>query len=94
MHYHYWFCIFRNLDIRDAILQLLNVIRDGNKKLAKHDESDLKMGEKVKLHEIELSFFQNIWLFLFLQILKSLNAQSGTGSFEKKIDNISTFLLR
>lgn len=62
-----------NLDIRDAILQLLNVIRDGNKKLAKHDESDLKMGEKI---------------------LKSLNAQSGTGSFEKKIDNISTFLLR
>lgn len=38
---------FRNLDIRDAILQLLNVIRDGNKKISKHDESEAQMGQKV-----------------------------------------------
>jgi hypothetical protein len=35
------------LDIRDAILQLLNVIRDGNKKISKHDESEAQMGQKV-----------------------------------------------
>ena len=40
--------LYRNLDIRDAILQLLNVIRDGNKKLAKHDENEGEMAEKVK----------------------------------------------
>ena len=67
---------FRNLDIRDAILQLLNVIRDGNKKMTKFAEDDVDMGERI---------------------LKSLNSQGGgggSGSFEKKIDNISTFLLR
>merc|ERR1711953_1420797 len=64
-----------NLDIRDAILQLLNVIRDGNKKMTKFAEDDVDMGERI---------------------LKSLNSQGGggSGSFEKKIDNISTFLLR
>jgi len=65
-----------NLDIRDAILQLLNVIRDGNKKMTKFAEDDVEMGERI---------------------LKSLNSQGGgggSGSFEKKIDNISTFLLR
>ena len=69
------FLILRNLDIRDAILQLLNVIRDGNKKMTKFAEDDVDMGERI---------------------LKSLNSQGGggSGSFEKKIDNISTFLLR
>jgi len=61
------------LDIRDAILQLLNVIRDGNKKLTKHADDDTEMGEKI---------------------LASIGASGGTASFEKKIDNISTFLLR
>lgn len=62
-----------NLDIRDAILQLLNVIRDGNKRLAQHSDDDKDMSDKI---------------------LQTINAQAGTASFEKKIDNISTFLLR
>ena len=31
---------------------------------------------------------------LYFQILASIGASGGTASFEKKIDNISTFLLR
>lgn len=62
-----------NLDIRDAILQLLNVIREGNKKLIQHDKSEGEISN---------------------QLLKKLNTISSTESVEKKIDNISTFLLR
>ena len=62
-----------NLDIRDAILQLLNVIRSGNNKMEKHSFSDKKMSERI------------------LQKLESSSASSAT---DKKIDNISTFLLR
>ena len=63
----------RNLDIRDAILQLLNVIREGNKKLIQHDKSEGEISN---------------------QVLKKLNTITSTEAIEKKIDNISTFLLR
>ncbi len=42
-----WNTIFRNLDIRDAILQLLNVIREGNKKLIQHDKSEGEISNQV-----------------------------------------------
>ncbi len=61
------------MDIRDAILQLLNVIREGNKKLIQHDKSEGEISN---------------------QVLKKLNTISSTEAVEKKIDNISTFLLR
>ena len=64
---------FSNLDIRDAILQLLNVIREGNKKLIQHDKSEGEISN---------------------QVLKKLNTITSTEAIEKKIDNISTFLLR
>ena len=68
---------FRNLDIRDAILQLLNVIRDGSKSVDRHDRTSKDTGAKV------------------LKALEELGKNSINGkSFEKKIDNISTFLLR
>jgi len=60
-----------NLDIRDAILQLLNVIRDGNKKAEQHEFKRKKSGNAI-LEEVK----------------------KGNGGIEKKIDNISTFLLR
>jgi len=60
-----------NLDIRDAILQLLNVIRDGNKKAEQHEFKRQKSGNAI-LDEVK----------------------KGNGGIEKKIDNISTFLLR
>lgn len=62
-----------NLDIRDAILQLLNVIRDGNRKAEQHDFRQTKSNKAI---------------------LDSLTSMTGTGGVEKKIDNISTFLLR
>jgi len=62
-----------NLDIRDAILQLLNVIRDGNKKAEQHDFRQKKVTK---------------------DILDSVKSMTGSGGIEKKIDNISTFLLR
>jgi hypothetical protein len=62
-----------NLDIRAAILQLVNVIRDGNKKAEKAD------------------FAQNQQIAEILELLKSMTGSSGV---DKKIDNISTFLLR
>ena len=65
------FFIRRNLDIRAAILQLVNVIRDGNKKVE------------------QTNFEQNKKLEEMMEMLKSMS-----GSVDKKIDNISTFLLR
>jgi len=66
-----------NLDIRDAILQLLNVIRDGSKAVDRHDRTSKDTTTKM---------------------LKALEEMARNGingkSFEKKIDNISTFLLR
>jgi len=62
-----------NMDIRDAIFALVNVIRDGSKKVEKRDKIADEMSEKI---------------------LQAVTSQGGTGSFEKKIDNISTFLLR
>jgi len=62
-----------NLDIRDAIFQLLKVIRDGNKKADLHDFRQKKASK---------------------DILDSLKSITGSGGIEKKIDNISTFLLR
>ena len=68
---------FRNLDIRDAILQLLNVIRDGSKSVDRHDRTSKDTGAKI------------------LKALEDMGKNSINGkSFEKKIDNISTFLLR
>ena len=68
---------FRNLDIRDAILQLLNVIRDGSKAVDRHDRTSKDAYAKI------------------LKALQDLGRNSLNGkSFEKKIDNISTFLLR
>lgn len=66
-----------NLDIRDAILQLLNVIRDGSKAVDRHDRTSKDAYAKI------------------LKALQDLGRNSLNGkSFEKKIDNISTFLLR
>jgi hypothetical protein len=45
----------RNLDIRDAILQLLNVIREGNKKLIQHDKTEGEISNQVP----EASFLRN-----------------------------------
>merc|ERR1712013_675664 len=56
-----------NLDIRDALLQMLKTMRDNNKRV-----------QKKKLEDIT-------------ETLKSMTGSSGV---EKKIDNISTFLLR
>jgi len=62
-----------NMDIRDAIFALVNVIQKSAKKVDTHDDKTTEMAEKI---------------------LQAVTSQGGTGSFEKKIDNISTFLLR
>jgi len=62
-----------NMDIRDAIFALVNVIQKSSKKVDTHDAKTTEMTEKI---------------------LQAVTSQGGTGSFEKKIDNISTFLLR
>jgi len=62
-----------NMDIRDAIFALVNVIQKSSKKVDTHDDKATEMAEKI---------------------LQAVTSQGGTGSFEKKIDNISTFLLR
>ena len=67
----------RNLDIRDAILQLLNVIRDGSKTVDRHDRSTKEATTKI------------------IKTLEEMGSGGASSkSFEKKIDNISTFLLR
>jgi len=62
-----------NLDIRAAILQLVNVIRDGSKKA---EADNFKLNKQLK------------------KIEDKLNSMTGAGGVDKKIDNISTFLLR
>lgn len=66
-------CFDSNLDIREAILQLLSVIRNGNSKFEQHSFKDRKLSEDI------------------LDRIDKLGGQRGT---ERKIDNISTFLLR
>lgn len=66
-----------NLDIRDAILQLLNVIRADSKAVERHDRTTKETAAKI------------------LKGLEDMGRNAVNGrSFEKKIDNISTFLLR
>merc|ERR1711909_232825 len=62
-----------NLDIRDALLQMLKTMRDNNKRVQKDS-----FQQKKKLDDVT-------------ETLKSMTGPSGV---EKKIDNISTFLLR
>jgi len=62
-----------NLDIRDALLQMLKTMRDNNKR----EQRD--------------SFQQNKKLDDITDTVKGMTGSSGV---EKKIDNISTFLLR
>jgi len=61
------------LDIRDALLQMLKVMRDNNKKSVQ-DNKEIK--QQVN------------------EVAKGLKSVSRGGGVEKKIDNISTFLLR
>ena len=44
------------------------------------------------MYSVIINYFYSI--SSMFQILQTINAQAGTASFEKKIDNISTFLLR
>ena len=67
------FSACRNLDIRDALLQMLKVMRDNNKK-AQQESFEIK--QQVN------------------EVAKGLKTITGSGGVEKKIDNISTFLLR
>jgi len=62
-----------NLDIRAAILQLVNVIRDGSKKT---DKANFDILNKIEA------------------IDGNINSMKGSSGVDKKIDNISTFLLR
>ena len=63
----------RNLDIRDALLQMLKTMRDNNKKVQKENFQQKKLLEEIQ---------------------ETLRGITGGGGVEKKIDNISTFLLR
>ena len=72
-----WLYEFRHLDIRDAILKLLKVIRDSAKKVDRHDKSTEDMLEKI------------------LQKVSRIEREGPGGqATARKIDNISTFLLR
>jgi len=62
-----------NLDIRSAILQLVNVIRDGNKK---SEKARFEMSQKLD------------------KIMEKVQGGGGPSGVDRKIDNISTFLLR
>eukprot|EP00091_Calanus_sinicus_P019524 TRINITY_DN4935_c0_g1_i1.p1 TRINITY_DN4935_c0_g1~~TRINITY_DN4935_c0_g1_i1.p1 ORF type:complete len:203 (-),score=69.22 TRINITY_DN4935_c0_g1_i1:381-989(-) len=62
-----------NLDIRDALLQMLKTMRDNNKRVQKDS-----FQQKKKLDDVT----------------ETLNSMTGSSGVEKKIDNISTFLLR
>jgi len=62
-----------NLDIRDALLQMLKSMRDQNKKVNRANVLQNQRLEELK---------------------GKVDGLSGSGSLEKKIDNISTFLLR
>ena len=65
--------ISRNLDIRDALLQMLKVMRDNNKKI---QSNQFKIEQGIK------------------DVSGNVKSMTGSGGVEKKIDNISTFLLR
>ena len=71
---------FSNLDIRDAILELLKVVRDGNRKLTKEEERTREVNQDI-LDKLEDSS-------------SSSSSSSSVAGMNKKIDNISTFLLR
>merc|ERR1719210_1204208 len=62
-----------NLDIRDALLQMLKVMRDNNKKI---QNNQFKIEQGIK------------------DVSGNVKSMTGSGGVEKKIDNISTFLLR
>merc|ERR1719452_435682 len=62
-----------NLDIRDALLQMLKTMRDNNKRVQRDS-----FEQKKKLEDVT----------------ETLKAMTGSSGVEKKIDNISTFLLR
>merc|ERR1711935_517438 len=62
-----------NLDIRDALLQMLKTMRDNNKRVQKDS-----FQQKKKLDDVT----------------ESIKSMSGSTGVEKKIDNISTYLLR
>jgi len=62
-----------NLDIRDALLQMLKVMRDNNKKI---QSNQFKIEQGIK------------------DVSGNVKSMTGSGGVEKKIDNISTFLLR
>merc|ERR1719210_2869444 len=62
-----------NLDIRDALLQMLKVMRDNNKKI---QNNQFKIEQGIK------------------DVSGNVKSMTGSGGGEKKIDNISTFLLR
>ena len=61
------------MDIRDALLQMLKVMRDNNKK---NQQDNFEIKQQVN------------------EVAKNLKSITGSGGIEKKIDNISTFLLR
>merc|ERR1711942_299951 len=61
-----------NLDIRDALLQMLKTMRDNNKRVQKDSFQQKKIED----------------------ITETLKSMTGSSGVEKKIDNISTFLLR
>ena len=65
--------VSRNLDIRDALLQMLKVMRDNNKKI---QNNQFKIEQGIK------------------DVSGNVRSLTGSGGVEKKIDNISTFLLR
>ena len=65
--------VSRNLDIRDALLQMLKVMRDNNKKI---QSNQFKIEQGIK------------------DVSGNVRSLTGSGGVEKKIDNISTFLLR
>jgi len=62
-----------NLDIRDALLQMLKSMRDNNKRV---QNDNFKQQKKLD------------------DITESVKSMTGSSGVEKKIDNISTFLLR
>merc|ERR1712106_1109023 len=62
-----------NLDIRDALLQMLKTMRDNYKKIQR---SNFQQHDKLD------------------KISAKLDTMTGSSGMEKKIDNISTFLLR
>lgn len=73
----------RNLDIRDAILQLLKVVRDGNKRVERHEIRGREISEQI-LERVNEGGSGSTGT-------SSSGSSLGT---DQKIDNISNFLLR